>query len=50
MFVSENPTAVLFYLKYDNSRLSCHGYIYLCILAVRLLKIQVVKDTFRIDA
>lgn len=49
MLVTENPTTIIFNLKYNNADPCCYDNIYLCIFTIRFLNIQIMKYCFRID-
>ena len=49
MFISKNPTAIIFYLKHNNAGFRSNGNINLGICAVRFLQVQIMKYRFGID-
>mgnify|MGYP007127905493 CR=1 FL=1 len=40
MFITENPTAIIFNFKYDNASFCRNGYIYLRVFSIRFLAKQ----------
>ncbi len=48
--VAENPSAIILDLEDDKTGTRCHGQVNLCVLAVSLLEVYVVKYCSRIDA